>query len=1090
MSHLWPIRFRGTLAAAIVIASCIFHAAPTRAADCNQNGIDDLMDVDPADPDGDGVVHDDCNGNGLPDECELGEYETTLAPAAPISNLQFGYDVAIENGIAVVGATGDSDVVSSSGAVHVFRYAGNNWTQETKLKAQDAASGDYFGASVAISNDVILVGAPFDDDSGLSSGAAYVFRHTQGGWQQESKLVAQAASAREQFGGSVSISGDVALIAAIGDDDAGDSAGAAYVFRRIGGTWTQEAKLVSAETISGDTFGASVAIDGDFAVIGASEVDSPLTKCGAAYAFHFDGVGWQQVTRMTASDASAGMRFGASVDVSGDSAIIGTERYWEIGRSASSAYIFRNVNSDWTEEARLTEFDASVDVEFGIGVSIDGDLAVVGARDSYYGSGQNAATYVFRRADDAWTAQAKLTSESLPWQSYFGISVDVSGSHVIASDHFASTGANHSGLTFIFDLIANDCDANSVPDDCDTSDSDPDGDGLISDDCDADGVPDECENDCNRNGVPDDCDIDPSDPDGDGHISDDCNNDGVPNECETSIVDCNGNGVPDDCDIDASDPDGNGAVSTDCNHNGIPDECDVDPADPDRDGLISPDCNANGRPDICECDCNGNGVEDTCDLDPNDPDGDGFSSDDCDANGIPDECDIDGSVLHPFNAGPFIPFGSSVDIDGDFAIVGAMFVGDGFDAGGYAHVLRRIENTWRIEATLTAPDAFAEDRFGATAAISGDTAVVSARDDDDGGISSGAVYVFRRVNQAWEFEAKLNASDAEDYDAFGSAIDIHGDNIIVGAFNKSDAGSQSGAAYVFHRTGTTWHEESKLTASDAAAQFYFGDSVAIHGDAAVIGAIGENSAGSRTGAAYVFRRNGAVWLEELKLQPLNAEAFDNFGGSVSLNGNVLIVGATGLTLPGMRQGTAFVYRNVAGSWQFEATLSRTEGSHGDQFAGQVSISGDLALVGARSHNEIGPGSGVAYLFRRANGVWSELAQLKPAGPASYSSFGEHVSISGHYAIVGRRLSDQLVIDGNSLVSVFDLTPRDCNHNGIVDACDLRGDLTGDGSADLGDLPGFVASLLEGTDCAIADINQDGAIDGRDIQAFAQLLVNP
>ena len=147
------------------------------------------------------------------------------------------------------------------------------------------------------------------------------------------------------------------------------------------------------------------------------------------------------------------------------------------------------------------------------------------------------------------------------------------------------------------DECETDCNANGIPDECDVDALDPDGNGLTSLDCNANGIPDECETDCNANGIPDDCDIDPLDPDGDGLVSPDCNANGIPDECET---DCNANGVPDDCDIDLTDPDGNGQFSTDCNFNGIPDECDVDPADPDGDGLVSADCQPDLIPDVCQ----------------------------------------------------------------------------------------------------------------------------------------------------------------------------------------------------------------------------------------------------------------------------------------------------------------------------------------------------------------------------------------------------------------------------------------------------------------------------------------------------------
>ena len=156
------------------------------------------------------------------------------------------------------------------------------------------------------------------------------------------------------------------------------------------------------------------------------------------------------------------------------------------------------------------------------------------------------------------------------------------------------------------------------------------------------------------------------------------------------------------------------------------------------------------------------------------------------------------------------------------------------------------------QAKLTASDAAAGDRFGLSVSIEGDTAVIGAHFDDDAGSLSGSAYVFVRSAGIWSQQAKLTAGDAAAGDRFGVSVSIEGDTVVVGAFLDGDAGFASGSAYVFVRSGTSWTQQAKLTASDAAIEDQFGFSVSIEGDTAVVGAFADDDAGSFSGSAYVF----------------------------------------------------------------------------------------------------------------------------------------------------------------------------------------------------------------------------------------------
>ncbi len=217
----------------------------------------------------------------------------------------------------------------------------------------------------------------------------------------EQKLTALDAAVNDRFGISVSVSGDTAVIGTYGDDS---YSGSAYVFIRSGGTWTQQAKLTALDAAAGDRFGTSVSVSGDTAVIGAYNDDGGT---GSAYVFVRSGTTWTQQVKLTASDAAADDLFGYSVSVSGDTAVVAARYDDGIGTNSGSAYVFVRSGTTWTQQAKFTASDAAAQDYFGTSVSVSGDTAVIGA---YNDDGGTGSAYVFVRSGTTWTQQAKLTA--------------------------------------------------------------------------------------------------------------------------------------------------------------------------------------------------------------------------------------------------------------------------------------------------------------------------------------------------------------------------------------------------------------------------------------------------------------------------------------------------------------------------------------------------------------------------------------------------------------------------------------------------------------------------------------------------------
>ncbi len=379
------------------------------------------------------------------------------------------------------------------------------------------------------------------------------------------------------------------------------------------------------------------------------------------------------------------------------------------------------------------------------------------------------------------------------------------------------------------------------------------------------------------------------------------------------------------------------------------------------------------------------------------------------------------------------------------------------------------------QAYLKASNTEANDYFGISVDISGDTLVVGAYNEDSNAVGvngnqannlaldSGAVYVFTRNGGVWSQQAYLKASNAEAYDYFGATVDISGDTLVVGAYGEdSNAtgsnGNQlnntvidSGAVYVFTRSGSTWSQQAYLKASNTDAYDYFGGDVSLSDNTLAVGAYGEdsntagvngnqsdNSAGS-SGAVYVFTRSGSTWSQQAYVKASNAESYDYFSFySLSLADDTLVVGApyedsisTGVngdqadnSLP--YSGAVYVFTRSGSTWSQQAYIKASNAEMEDNFGGNVSISGDTLAVSAVYEDSNATGvngnqtdnldetSGAVYVFTRSGSTWSQQAYIKASNTDAYDYFGIDLSVSGDILAVGAtgESSNAIGVDGN------------------------------------------------------------------------------
>jgi uncharacterized repeat protein (TIGR01451 family) len=739
---------------------------------------------------------------------------------------QFGMAVAL---------SGDTAAIRGGSKAYVYVRSGTTWALQQALSGSGGGFPNSAGASVSISGDTLVVGSPLEV---FQLGAAYVFVRSGTTWTEQQRLLASDGGGADRFGASVSVAGDTAVIGANLEDTAGGpDAGAAYVFVRSGTTWTEQQKLVAPDGAAGDSFGTSVSAFSDTAVIGSPSDDNVGgLDAGSAYVYARSGALWTFQQKLLASDALATAKFGSSVSISGDTALVGAPLHDNPSLDAGAAYVFVRSGTTWTEQQRLAPADVGYQDTYGASVSVSGDSALLGAPGIF---GRPGKAYVFVRSGTTWSEQQKLLgSEHSTPGDHFGSGVSISGDTVVvgAPDDVTPAGSR-AGSAYVFVRVGS--------------------------------------------------------------------------------------------------------------------------AWSDQQKLFASDAEA-----------------------------------------------ID-------------QFGSAVALSGDTLVVGA--VGD--DPAGAAYVFVRSGTVWTEQQKLVPSGGGFDESFGASVAISGDTVVVGAPTADTvGGLDTGAAYVFARSGTTWTQEQRLVAADAAAGDELGISVSASGDTVVLGAWQDSNAGGvQAGAAYVFVRSATIWNQEQKLLASDGATQDFFGASVSVFGDTAVVGSFGDdNGGGANAGAAYVFVRSGAVWTEQQKLTASDGAAGRSLGRAVSLFMEQAAVSDSAIDPAGP---SVYVFARSGTTWTQQAKLQSPDPAPFDGFGGSVSISDTTVVVGARGDDTPGGlGAGSAHVYREAQ---ADVAVTKTDGqltavPGDPLTYTITVSNAGPTAAPATTVTD--VLPGSLLGATWNCVP--------------------------------------------------------------------
>ena len=409
----------------------------------------------------------------------------------------------------------------------------------------------------------------------------------------------------------------------------------------------------------------------------------------------------------------------------------------------------------------------------------------------------------------------------------------------------------------------------------------------------------------------------------------------------------------------------------------------------------------------------------------------------------------------------------------------------------------RSNGVWSEQQKLTASDAVSGDVFGISVSIDGDTAVIGAWGDDDNGSNSGSAYVYVRSNGVWTEQQKLTASDGATGDRFGYSVSIDGDTAVIGARYDDDNGSNSGSAYVYVRTNGVWSELQKLTASDGAGDDQFGYSVSIDGDTAVIGARYDDDNGSNSGSAYVYVRSNGVWSELQKLTASDGAAEDQFGYSVSIDGDTAVIGAYA---DDSSSGSAYVFPLTPPHQDTPAVITGSTSANVDLggFSFGTIIAADIdGLTDGSYFTILTPPTYGQALINPSSGVWTYIADSTYAGldpftvtvtddlggtteqVVTITAIGPDTDGDGVYDFSDNCLNtanfDQSDIDADSIGDVCD---SDIDNDGLLNETEDR---FGGSNYDDSDSSVVIANIQTFSETAPADSDLDGVPD--DVEAM-------
>ena len=775
--------------------------------------------------------------------------------------------------------------------------------------------------------------------SGTASGFSLTIQGT------ENKIHSATAAAGDLFGSSVAIDATSIVVGAYGDNGA---EGSVSLFRLdpSDNLWKETKITASDKDGSADAFGYSVDLSGDTIVVGAAYDDASSSDSGSAYIYRLDPSDntWNE-HKLTASDASSSDAFGSSVAVNNTMVAIGAQ----LADDRGALYVFRlDPSSNLWHQTKIVASDANVADFFASSIALDNNHIIVGApQDDDTGSASGSA-YIFRfdPSDNTWN-QSKLTASDAAANDQFGSSVSFHGSIAVVGSPYDDAGASNNGSAYIFRLDPSDNLWKETK--------------LTASDFAVD--------------------------DNFGSSVNVYNNTvAIGAKREDSIGTDTGSAY-----IYQLDPSDN-----------LWKETKINPSDGASNDYFGPlDISGNilivGSPENDSLGANAGAIY-TYYIKPN----------------------TTSTTLAASDTASDFQFGDSIDMIGNTIVVGANMA-NSLAGAAYVYRLDPSDNLWK-ETIITASDAAVGDFYGYHVAISNEILAISAIADDTAATNSGSIYVYRfdPSDNTWK-QTKLTASDPGADDVLGISLAVDNFSIIAGSQND-DNGTDSGAAYLFRfdPSSNTWIQ-NKFLASDAASFDYFGSAVGIENNTVAVGAMGDQF---NRGAVYLYRLDPSdnLW-KETKISPSDTSGNNDFGASLDISGNNLLVGAPRTDAGVSFQGSAYLYRYDPSSntWT-ESIITASDPAMNDAFGTSVSIHGNNIIIGSPSNDDGGSNTGSVYLYKfdPSSSSWIE-SKINHSSPSVDDNFGKAVRINANHYIIGCPNDDNIASDsGTVFFDSFDI----------------------------------------------------------------------
>jgi len=862
------------------------------------------------------------------------------------TNDAFGYATAMDGDYIVIGAYKEDTTAIDAGSAYIYKkYSDGTFFQVDRIQASDAGEENYFAKSLAISQSYIVVGSPNDGSEGNSAGSAYIFqRKSDSSVEEISKITADDIEAGDYFGNAVAIDNNYIAISAYQEDETEENAGSVYIFKiNSDNSVVQIAKVQADYPKKDDYFGTSISLSRNYIVVGTPYQDTTADNAGTVYIFKIESDDTvNQIAKIQAKDAGEADYFGRSVSIDDDYILIGADGEDTTTNNAGSAYLFKKYSDDKIEQiAKIQADDVSDEgnAGFGSNVSIDKDYMLI--------SSKIGSSYTFKRESDDENNVTQVTKDYAfdgESEDGFGTSISISGDYMVVGAYKDDSRAVNTQSVYLFYMepllkpyVYNSINEISYDEQfsktyIDTFQSATPSGGTVNFSV--------TQNDAssfnfseNRFDFNQKVDYEnPEDEDSNNKyevtiVAEDENNQQFDFSLEIEV---NDRKYLDLATLYASDKEVTDDFANAVSMSG--DYIVFSSYKKDSDS---------GKAYLYKKDSEGIVTEVAK-----------FQADDIEEGEM---------------------FGVSLSINGNYIAVGASKKNSATDEEGIAYLFKiASDDTVSQIAKFQADDAEDYDHFGTSISLSGNYIAVGSPNDDTSATNTGSAYIFKRNsdddNNVTQI-AKITADDAEERELFGTAISIDGDYIVVGAKDENTTADNAGSAYLFKRLSDDEDnvtQIAKVQASDAEENDYFGSSVSINGDYFIVGAIGEDTTADNAGSAYLFKRNSDDEdnvTQIAKLQADDAKTQDSFGYSVSIDGDNIVVGAKYEDIKNSKtiidSGAVYVYRrNSDDTIQQIEKLKAENAQDGDSFGVGVSISGNFIAVGASKHDDMGS----AYIF--------------------------------------------------------------------------------------------------------------------------------